>query len=163
VTFPASIPLSAALRFAPSVKAIRSSAFGTAGLAWSTWSARGNYDNSDNIPPRRRNCRSAGRTGGTFLHSSRTNPDRVAKSNIPAFSRTNFPPKNDLTPESSRISPGSASPAHPHRGRRHPQLRRSPAQGRLKSSAFPKDHGHDVLAPTTASASAHASPAPSDG
>src|SRR5882757_6658108 len=59
------------------------------------------YDNSDNyflldeeIVDR------AGRTGGTFLHSSRTNPGRVAKSNIPAHLKDKFSAeKNDLTPE----------------------------------------------------------------
>jgi 6-phosphofructokinase 1 len=42
----------------------------------------------------------AGRTGGTFLHSSRTNPGRVSKSSIPAHLRDKFTAeKNDLTPE----------------------------------------------------------------
>src|SRR5207237_4248323 len=42
----------------------------------------------------------AGRTGGTFLHSSRTNPGRVSKSNVPAHLKDNFTAeKNDLTPE----------------------------------------------------------------
>src|SRR5260370_24489793 len=59
------------------------------------------YDNSDNffllgeeIVDR------AGRTGGTFLHSSRTNPGRVGKSNVPAHLKDKFAAeKNDLTPE----------------------------------------------------------------
>ena len=42
----------------------------------------------------------AGRTGGTFLHSSRTNPGRVGKSGVPAHLRDKFKDeKNDLTPE----------------------------------------------------------------
>ena len=42
----------------------------------------------------------AGRTGGTFLHSSRTNPGRVSKSGVPAHLRDKFnAEKNDLTPE----------------------------------------------------------------
>jgi 6-phosphofructokinase 1 len=42
----------------------------------------------------------AGRTGGTFLHSSRTNPGRVGKSNVPAHLKDRFnSEKNDLTPE----------------------------------------------------------------
>jgi len=42
----------------------------------------------------------AGRTGGTFLHSSRTNPGRVSKSGVPAHLRDRFnAEKNDLTPE----------------------------------------------------------------
>jgi len=42
----------------------------------------------------------AGRTGGTFLHSSRTNPGRVGKSSVPAHLKDKFnAEKNDLTPE----------------------------------------------------------------
>jgi len=42
----------------------------------------------------------AGRTGGTFLHSSRTNPGRVGKSSVPAHLKDRFnAEKNDLTPE----------------------------------------------------------------
>lgn len=42
----------------------------------------------------------AGRTGGTFLHSSRTNPGRVSKGNVPVHLRDKFnAEKNDLTPE----------------------------------------------------------------
>jgi len=42
----------------------------------------------------------AGRTGGTFLHSSRTNPGRVTKSGVPAHLKDRFNgEKNDLTPE----------------------------------------------------------------
>ncbi|HZV59455.1 MAG TPA: 6-phosphofructokinase [Candidatus Eremiobacteraceae bacterium] len=42
----------------------------------------------------------AGRTGGTFLHSSRTNPGRVAKSGVPPHLKDQFTAeKNDLTPE----------------------------------------------------------------
>jgi len=42
----------------------------------------------------------AGRTGGTFLHSSRTNPGRVSKSSVPDHLKGQFnAEKNDLTPE----------------------------------------------------------------
>ena len=59
------------------------------------------YDNSDNfllldeeIVDR------TGRTGGTFLHSSRTNPGRVGKSSVPAHLKDQYrADKNDLTPE----------------------------------------------------------------
>jgi len=59
------------------------------------------YDNSDNffiideeVVDR------AGRTGGTFLHSSRTNPGRVSKSGVPAHLKDKFAAdKNDLTAE----------------------------------------------------------------
>ena len=59
------------------------------------------YDNSDNfflldeeVADR------AGRTGGTLLHSSRTNPGRVGKSSVPAHLKDKFnAEKNDLTSE----------------------------------------------------------------
>jgi ATP-dependent phosphofructokinase / diphosphate-dependent phosphofructokinase len=42
----------------------------------------------------------AGRTGGTFLHSSRTNPGRVGKSSVPEHLKSQYSAeKNDLTPE----------------------------------------------------------------
>ena len=59
------------------------------------------YDNSDNyILLNEEIADRAGRTGGTFLHSSRTNPGRVGKSNVPAHLKDRFnADKNDLTPE----------------------------------------------------------------
>lgn len=42
----------------------------------------------------------SGRTGGTFLHSSRTHPGHVAKENVPPHLQDKFKePKNDLTKE----------------------------------------------------------------
>lgn len=42
----------------------------------------------------------AGRTGGTFLHSSRTNPSRVSKVNVPDHLKDKYQNDiNDLTPE----------------------------------------------------------------
>ena len=42
----------------------------------------------------------AGRTGGTFLHSSRTRPSHVAKANVPKHLRETYNDEmNDLTPE----------------------------------------------------------------
>jgi 6-phosphofructokinase len=42
----------------------------------------------------------AGRTGGTFLHTSRTNPSKVSKSNVPEHLRSTYnAEKNDLTAE----------------------------------------------------------------
>jgi ATP-dependent phosphofructokinase / diphosphate-dependent phosphofructokinase len=42
----------------------------------------------------------AGRTGGTFLHSSRTNPSRVSKVNVPDHLKDKYQnDTNDLTPE----------------------------------------------------------------
>ena len=59
------------------------------------------YDNSDNyFVINEEVVDRAGRTGGTFLHSSRTNPGRVSKSNVPAHLKDKFTAeKNDLTPE----------------------------------------------------------------
>lgn len=42
----------------------------------------------------------AGRTGGTFLHTSRTNPSKVSKNSVPDHLKEKFQAeKNDLTPE----------------------------------------------------------------
>lgn len=42
----------------------------------------------------------AGRTGGTFLHSSRTRPSHIAKANVPGHLQDTFNAEmNDLTPE----------------------------------------------------------------
>jgi ATP-dependent phosphofructokinase / diphosphate-dependent phosphofructokinase len=59
------------------------------------------YDNSGNFQPLTEELvNRAGRTGGTFLHSSRTNPSRVSKANVPAHLKSAFnAEKNDLTPE----------------------------------------------------------------
>ena len=41
-----------------------------------------------------------GRTGGTFLHSSRTNPSRVSRDDVPEHLQSSYSAeKNDLTPE----------------------------------------------------------------
>jgi ATP-dependent phosphofructokinase / diphosphate-dependent phosphofructokinase len=60
-----------------------------------------NYDNSDNfLALSEEVVNRAGRTGGTFLHSSRTNPSRVGKSSIPAHLKNAYDAdKNDLTHE----------------------------------------------------------------
>ena len=59
------------------------------------------YDNSDNFQIlTKEEVERAGRTGGTFLHSSRTNPSRVSKSNVPPHHQAAYnAEKNDLTPE----------------------------------------------------------------
>ena len=59
------------------------------------------YDNSDNIQHLTEEVvNRAGRTGGTFLHSSRTNPGKVSKGNVPAHLKEKYnAEKNDLTPE----------------------------------------------------------------
>ena len=59
------------------------------------------YDNSNNFQRLTEDVvNRAGRTGGTFLHSSRTNPARVSKSSVPDHLKDQFnQEKNDLTSE----------------------------------------------------------------
>jgi 6-phosphofructokinase 1 len=59
------------------------------------------HDNSNNFQRLTEDeVNRAGRTGGTFLHSSRTNPGRVSKSSVPDHLKGEFSAeKNDLTPE----------------------------------------------------------------
>jgi len=59
------------------------------------------YDNSDNFQPLTEEIvNRAGRTGGTFLHTSRTNPGKVKKSGVPQHLQQTFAAEmNDLTPE----------------------------------------------------------------
>lgn len=59
------------------------------------------FDNSDNfLHLTEEIVDRAGRTGGTFLHSSRTNPGRVGKGSVPGHLKDKFnAEKNDLTPE----------------------------------------------------------------
>jgi len=60
-----------------------------------------NYDNRDNfLPLTEEIVNRAGRTGGTFLHTSRTNPSRVSKASVPAHLKDKYTAdKNDLTDE----------------------------------------------------------------
>ncbi|HVM75358.1 MAG TPA: 6-phosphofructokinase [Candidatus Saccharimonadales bacterium] len=59
------------------------------------------HDNSNNFQRLTEDIvNRAGRTGGTFLHSSRTNPGKVSKSSVPEHLKDQFQAeKNDLTPE----------------------------------------------------------------
>src|SRR5512146_1395613 len=59
------------------------------------------YDNSNNFQVLTEEVvNRAGRTGGTFLHTSRTNPSKVKKESVPAHLRDKYnAEKNDLTPE----------------------------------------------------------------
>jgi 6-phosphofructokinase len=59
------------------------------------------HDNSDNYRILTEEVvNRAGRTGGTFLHSSRTNPARVSKTRVPAHLKDTYSGDvNDLTPE----------------------------------------------------------------
>ena len=59
------------------------------------------YDNANNFQRLTEDVvNRAGRTGGTFLHSSRTNPARVSKSSVPDHLKDQYTEeKNDLTSE----------------------------------------------------------------
>jgi ATP-dependent phosphofructokinase / diphosphate-dependent phosphofructokinase len=59
------------------------------------------YDNSDNFQSLTEEIvNRAGRTGGTFLHSSRTNPGKVKKAAVPQHLQGTYNAEtNDLTPE----------------------------------------------------------------
>ena len=59
------------------------------------------YDNSNNFQILTEEVvNRAGRTGGTFLHTSRTNPSKVKKDSVPEHLRDKYSSeKNDLTPE----------------------------------------------------------------
>jgi len=60
-----------------------------------------NYDNSENFQFLTEEIVDrVGRTGGTFLHTSRTNPSKVSKASVPDHLKAAFnAEKNDLTPE----------------------------------------------------------------
>jgi 6-phosphofructokinase 1 len=59
------------------------------------------YDNSENFQTLSEDLvNRTGRTGGTFLHSSRTNPSKVKKSSVPPHLQSTYnAEKNDLTSE----------------------------------------------------------------
>ena len=59
------------------------------------------YDNSENFQTLSEDMvNRTGRTGGTFLHTSRTNPSKVKKSSVPAHLQPAYnAEKNDLTAE----------------------------------------------------------------
>jgi len=59
------------------------------------------FDNSNNFQRLNEDIvNRAGRTGGTFLHSSRTNPSKVSKGSVPDHLKSQFnQEKNDLTAE----------------------------------------------------------------
>ncbi len=59
------------------------------------------HDNSDNFQVLSEEVvHRAGRTGGTFLHTSRTNPSNIKQRDVPAHLASRFnAPKNDLTSE----------------------------------------------------------------
>ena len=102
-----------------------------------------------------------GRTGGTFLHTSRTRPSHVPKANVPEHLRDRYT-EDDERPDPR--GPREHRPARdrrpdPDRRRRHALLRRPPPQGGGQGHRHPEDDGQRrPREPTTASASRPASP-----
>jgi len=76
-------------------------ASGAGGLGSSTSSSKKDYDNSENFQTLSEDLvNRTGRTGGTFLHTSRTNPSKVRKSSVPAHLQSAYSAEtNDLTAE----------------------------------------------------------------
>ena len=106
------------------------------------------------LPLSRENTRTVDRTGGTFLHSSRTNPSKMKK--LPEFLEGRFP-KSEFTKKgitstvfdvTSHVleEHRAASTRLPgrHRRRRHPQLRRELDRLGFKVIAVPKTMDNDV-------------------
>ena len=87
--------------FAPCAKAIRSSVCGAAGAGSIDIVREKDYDNSKNFQLLTEEIvNRAGRTGGTFLHTSRTRPSKVKKDSVPAHLQSTYTEDvNDLTPE----------------------------------------------------------------
>ena len=124
------------------------------------------------LPLNRENTRTIDRTGGTYLHSSRTNPSKMKKL-PPVLEGQEFPEGNhhqkgrDLRslrrhqsrPQEHR-NPQPRLP-HRHRRRRYPQLCRRTRSPGLPRHRRPQDDGQRCAAtPSTASASPPPSPAP---
>ena len=90
------------------------------------------YDNSDNFQLLTEEIvNRAGRTGGTFLHSSRTNPSKMSKANVPAHLKDIYHRRKKRPDARGPEEPGVAGHRLPdsHRRRRHAQLWRAAVQG----------------------------------
>ena len=103
------------------------------------------------MPLTRANTRTIDRSGGTFLHTSRTNPGKVVPEALPDFLKGDYTEPGpegrfDCTPHVLKVlEPTWARRPDRHRRRRHPLLRRAPApRGRAQSSAIPKTMDNDV-------------------
>ena len=85
----------------------------------------------------------AGRTGGTFLHTSRTNPSKVKpgqRSGAPEGRSTK--PKERSHARSAEEPRMAGHQSHDsHRRRRHAELRRAARPGRRQGGRHPQDHG----------------------
>ena len=104
------------------------------------------------LPLNRENTRTIDRTGGTYLHSSRTNPAKM-KALPPVVKGVEFP-KSEVTKKgvtsvvydmTSRVlknveTLGTGLPDRDRR-RRHAKLRRTPGLGGFQGNRHPEDHG----------------------
>ena len=110
-------------------------------------------------PLDRINTRTIDRTGGTWLHSSRTNPRKMKTAAAAAAPRRQRGPSRcaigedryDITPVVlENIERHGPRLPGPHRRRRHAELRAGPARQRRAAHRHPQDHGqrrpgHGVL------------------
>jgi 6-phosphofructokinase len=84
----------------------------------------------------------AGRTGGTFLHSSRTNPGKVKRVDLPAHLQGKYNDEiNDLTPEVIKNLDFLGVDCLIPIGGDDPQLRDTFAPGRDQDRRHPEDDG----------------------
>jgi ATP-dependent phosphofructokinase / diphosphate-dependent phosphofructokinase len=91
------------------------------------------------------------RSGGTFLHTSRTRPSHVKPKEVPAFLQGSVQdariPDGHDRPDAARSARDPALQDRRSgcdRRRRHPELRRSPAPGGFPVVAIPKTMDNDV-------------------
>ena len=89
--------------------------------------------------------RTIDRSGGTVLHTSRTNPGRVrchVGPRLPGRTRPCGEPPFDFTPHALRVLDSQGiGVRHRHRRRRHPLLRPAPARRGRQGDRHPQDHG----------------------
>ena len=157
-TSPVSIRPSARSRSARCAKAIASSASAAVGPDSSTTSASEGRQLRERASLSEAIVNRAGRTGGTFLHTSRTRPSHLPRERVPRAPQR-------LRPADQRRHEGRAQEprahrrrrADPDRRRRHAQLRQAPARRRReRRRAFRRRWTTTSTARTTASASARA-------
>ena len=119
--------------------------------------------------------RTIDRTGGTFLHTSRTNPSRVRPGEVPAHlaGRASGEGPFDFTDHALRVVESLAHRrADPDRRRRHPLVRAADARRGRPGDRDPEDHGqrrprdrllHRLLDRRHAGRPVHPQPADVDG
>ena len=103
------------------------------------------------MPLTKQNTRTIDRSGGTFIHTSRTNPGKVKWSDIPKFLQDpKRPPKegdpvSDFTPHILRnLAYFKGRRVDRHRRRRYAKLRSAIARRRIPVVSIPKTMDNDV-------------------